>query len=193
MQANRIVSSDAEQLILVDAEDNPLGALAKADCHDGDGILHRAFSIFLFNNAGQLLLQKRSANKRLWPGYWSNSCCSHPRQGESMTEATGRRLQDELNIHAELEFVYKFSYQAKFADVGSEFELCSVYLGRSDGQITTNESEIAEARYVASAKLEQEFRDAPQSFTPWFKMEWQRLCDEFSEQLAAHTKPTSRG
>jgi isopentenyl-diphosphate delta-isomerase len=183
MQANRIVSSDAEQLILVDANDRQVGTMAKSDCHDGDGILHRAFSIFLFDDHGRLLLQQRSQEKRLWPGYWSNSCCSHPREGESMQVATGRRLLDELNIHADLEFVYKFSYQAAYADVGSEFELCSVYLGRSSDQPTVNGSEISAARYVSAANLEEEFLQSPGSFTPWFKLEWQRLSGEFSDSL----------
>ena len=74
---HRIVSSEDEDLILVDADDNELGFRSKAECHDGTGILHRAFSLFLFNVAGELLLQRRSSSKRLWPGYWSNSCCSH--------------------------------------------------------------------------------------------------------------------
>ena len=74
-EPNRIVSSEAEELILVDADDNETGFLSKADCHDGDGVLHRAFSLFLFNDEGELLLQKRSDSKRLWPGYWSNTIC----------------------------------------------------------------------------------------------------------------------
>ena len=93
--AHRIVSSEAEELILVDGEDNETGYLSKAACHDGDGVLHRAFSLFLFDSAGRLLLQQRAATKRLWPGFWSNSCCSHPRRGESMEVATSRRLRDE--------------------------------------------------------------------------------------------------
>ena len=95
---HRIVSSEQEELILVDREDNELGFLSKAECHDGAGVLHRAFSLFLFNDEGELLLQQRSGNKRLWPNFWSNSCCSHPRRGESMEVATRRRLRDELNL-----------------------------------------------------------------------------------------------
>ena len=88
-RAHKVVSSESEELILVDADDNPLGTLSKAACHDGDGVLHRAFSLFVFNEAGELLLQRRSAEKRLWPMYWSNSCCSHPRAGETY-ERRGR-------------------------------------------------------------------------------------------------------
>ncbi len=90
---NRVVSSEAEELILVDEHDNEIGHLSKAECHDGEGRLHRAFSVFLFNDSGELLLQRRSPAKRLWGGYWSNSCCSHPRLGESLHTATSRRLR----------------------------------------------------------------------------------------------------
>jgi len=187
---HRIVSSDSEQLILVDDRDCELGALDKGLCHDGDGILHRAFSLFLFNPEGGLLLQQRAADKRLWPMFWSNSCCSHPRRGESMSIATRRRLADELNIDATLEFVYKFSYQARYGDAGSEHELCSVYLGRCRGEVIANRSEIAAIRYVNSEALADELRRSPELFTPWFKMEWDQLCNEYAEALARYTRAT---
>jgi isopentenyl-diphosphate delta-isomerase len=183
------VSSESELLILVDTDDQEIGNLSKAECHDGDGILHRAFSLFLFNYNGELLLQKRSAEKRLWPKYWSNTCCSHPRQGESMEVATARRLQQELNTTAALEFIYKFEYQAQFADQGSENELCSVYLGRLSEEAVANETEIAELRFASVTDLNQEIDAVPERFTPWFKMEWQRLNEEFSDLLAKYTKP----
>ena len=104
----RIVSSEEDALILVDADDAEIGSRSKAECHNGDGVLHRAFSVFLFDNEGRLLLQQRAAGKRLWPLYWSNTCCSHPRRGEQIDEAAGRRLHDELHTSARLEFIYKF-------------------------------------------------------------------------------------
>jgi isopentenyl-diphosphate delta-isomerase len=181
------VSSDSEQLVLVDAEDRETGFLSKAECHDGAGLLHRAFSVFLFNAVGELLLQQRSASKRLWPGFWSNSCCSHPRRGESMPVATSRRLRDELNIDTQLEFVYKFSYQAKFGDLGAERELCHVYLGRIDAPVTANEHEIEALRYVTADTLAQEFEFAPEQFTPWFRMEWLRLTRDHRDVLLRYT------
>lgn len=183
----RVVSSDSEELILVDETDNELGFLDKKQCHDGEGILHRAFSLFMFNDHGDLLLQKRSARKRLWPLFWSNSCCSHPRRGESMQIATQRRLQEELGIEATLEFVYKFSYRARYDEAGSENELCSVFLGRSDQEVSANPNEIADIRYVSMNALDQELRRNPGDFTPWFKMEWQRLVTEFDNKLAAYS------
>ena len=95
-----IVSFDSERLILVDSLDNEIGTMSKIDCHQGEGRLHRAFSVFLFNAKGELLIQQRSALKKLWPLFWSNSCCSHPREGENITEAVNRRLLDELGIEA---------------------------------------------------------------------------------------------
>lgn len=177
------MSSEAEDLILVDADDTEIGFLSKAKAHDGPGILHRAFSVFLFNDKGELLLQQRAASKRLWPGFWSNSCCSHPRRGESMPVATGRRLSDELNIDVALEYVYKFVYQAEFGELGSEHELCHVYLGRVDGDVHANDHEIESTRFLSAAELESEFKGDAGNFTPWFKMEWQSLKTNYTEQL----------
>jgi len=188
-QTNSIVSTEGELLILVDPDDQETGSLSKAECHNGDGLLHRAFSVFLFNDRGELLLQQRGAGKRLWPMFWTNTCCSHPRQGESMEFATERRLQQELDTNSTLEFVYKFAYQARFNELGSENELCSVYLGRLEREATANDTEIAALRFVSADELQQEINAEPERFTPWFKMEWQRLNDEFTDHLANYTKP----
>lgn len=190
--AHRIVSSEAEELILVDENDGEAGFLSKAECHDGSGRLHRAFSVFLFNANGELLMQQRSATKRLWPNYWSNTCCSHPRRGESMPVATRRRLRDELNVESALEFVYKFSYQAQFGDAGSENELCHVYLGRVGDAVAANEHEIAALRYISAADLLRELDAAPEQFTPWFKMEWLALADEHSDALSRYCSLQAR-
>lgn len=180
---HRIVSSESEELILVDRDDREIGFISKADAHDGSGVLHRAFSLFLFNDAGELLLQQRAPGKRLWGGYWSNSCCSHPRRGESLEVATSRRLQDELNFDTALEHVYWFCYEARFSEAGSENELCHVYLGRTSDDLRPNESEIAAVRYVMPAALDAELAAQPESFTPWFKQEWGELKSGYREQL----------
>lgn len=185
-ESHRIVSSESEELILVDEADNETGFRSKADCHDGAGVLHRAFSLFLFDDAGRLLLQQRSAAKRLWPGYWSNSICSHPRRGETMDVATRRRLRDELNIEARLEFIYKFAYQAGYGDAGSEHELCHVFLGRAPADIRPNEHEIEAVRFVSVDDLEREFEQRPETLTPWFRLEWQALTTTYRERLAKY-------
>lgn len=184
--AHRIVSSEAEELILVDADDNETGFLSKAECHDGGGRLHRAFSLFLFNDEGELLLQRRAGSKRLWPGFWSNTCCSHPRRGESLEVATRRRLRDELNIETPVEFVYKFRYKAAFGDTGSENELCHVFIGRVRGTVAPNVHEIAAVRFVSPTKLNVELDAIPERFTPWFRMEWRALTTEYSDRLAPY-------
>ena len=191
---NRVVSFDSERLILVDPADREIGHASKADAHAGQGLLHRAFSLFVFNPAGELLLQQRATGKPLWPGYWANSCCSHPRGGEDMETATRRRLAEELGFTCPLEFVYKFQYHAEYGEAGSETELCWVYVGTSDAPVRINETEIAAWRYVAPDALDREIAEAPDRFTPWLKMEWQRLRGEFAERLpgARVAQPPSR-
>jgi len=188
-EQHRVVSSESEELILVDGDDNEIGFISKADAHDGPGVLHRAFSLFLFNDAGELLLQQRAPGKRLWGGYWSNSCCSHPRRGESMQVATSRRLIDELNIETELEHVYYFCYEANFRDTGSENELCHVYLGVVTDPVRPNDSEIAAIRFVSPAELGVELANHPEHFTPWFKQEWEELQTNYREQLERYCDP----
>jgi isopentenyl-diphosphate delta-isomerase len=185
---NRVVSSEAEELILVDEDDREQGHLSKAACHDGDGVLHRAFSAFLFNADGELLLQQRAGTKRLWPGYWSNSCCSHPRRGESMETATARRLDDELNLATDLSFVYKFRYQASYADLGSEHELCHVFLGRIDDEVRANAEEIAAIRFLGADALDRELAEQPERFTPWFRMEWDALKTDHAAELEVYSR-----
>lgn len=181
--ASRIVSSETEQLILVDENDCEIGHIDKQSAHDANGLLHRAFSLFIFNPDGKLLMQQRSADKRLWPNYWSNSCCSHPRRGETMEEATSRRLRDELNIDAGLEFVYKFTYQASYDALGAENELCWVYLGRTTDVIVPNRNEIADTGWLSSSELQRKLEEEPAQFTPWFKLEWQRLKEDHAQVL----------
>ena len=170
--AAEVVPRDDESLILVDEDDNEIGYLSKGACHDDDGVLHRAFSIFIFSDIGELLLQKRSVEKRLWPEFWSNSCCSHPRVGEVMEEAVRRRLFQELGMRSELSFLYKFCYHAGFGSVGSEHEVCSVFVGRSTDPVQANEHEIADWRWITGDDLDEEIRSTPGAFTPWFLEEW---------------------
>jgi isopentenyl-diphosphate delta-isomerase len=177
------VSSDDESLILVDDADRVVGHLAKLACHQGDGVLHRAFSIFIFDPEGRLLLQRRGAEKPLWPLYWSNSCCSHPREGETMDEALKRRLDEELGLSSELEFLFKFRYRARYEDVGSENEMCWVYVGVADGTATPHPNEVAELRWVTAAELDDELRLEPDNFSPWFQLEWPRVREAYRSVL----------
>lgn len=181
----QIVSDDSERLILVDAEDKTLGHLDKSSCHDGRGVLHRAFSLFIFNDRGELLLQQRARGKRLWPGYWSNSCCSHPREGETLDEAVQRRCEQELGFQTPMRFLYKFQYSAQFGEIGAENELCSIFTGVFNGAPEVNTTEISAWRWLTPSKIDQELATKSENFTPWFKMEWHRLKTDFAEVFYA--------
>ncbi|MDA1073393.1 MAG: isopentenyl-diphosphate Delta-isomerase [Proteobacteria bacterium] len=172
---NDIVSSESEELILVDSQDRQIGTLAKSACHDGAGVLHRAFSLFVFNPAGQLLIQQRAADKRLWPSFWANSCCSHPRAGEDMNQAIARRLNQELGMRAALEYRYKFEYQADYESFGAEHELCWVFSGKSTDEPLVNTTEIQAWKWIDPDDLTEQIESAPERFTPWLKLEWQTL------------------
>ncbi len=178
-----VVSSEEEPLILVDEADREIGHLSKGACHDGDGVLHRAFSLFIFNPAGELLLQQRSNEKRLWPLYWSNSCCSHPRRGETMEVATQRRLQQELGMTSSVHHLFTFQYQAKYLDLGSENEVCWVYVGLGTDQPRPNPNEIAAVRWISPGDLDREFETRSEILTPWFALEWPRVRKMFPKAL----------
>jgi isopentenyl-diphosphate delta-isomerase len=185
MNMSHIVSFDDEMLIIVDETDTILDYKSKAECHRDNGILHRAFSLFIFNGRKELILQQRSGKKLLWPLFWSNTCCSHPRKGEDMNQAIHRRLREELGISSDLKYLYKFQYQAKFRDVGSENEICSVYIGKSEDAVTINKNEIAGWRLVSIPALTKEITKDSGQFTPWFKLEWQRITAEYLPEIDA--------
>ena len=176
---NDIASDTDELLILVDRQDNELGFASKAECHTGSGLLHRAFSIFIFNSSGQVLLQQRSQDKELWNLYWSNSCCSHPRQGEQIENAAHRRVMEELSIDCELHYLYKFFYQEPFEQKGSEHELCSVFVGRHDGKVSININEIADWKFIDTKELSRSIDQYPEKYTPWLQSEWSELTKNY--------------
>jgi isopentenyl-diphosphate delta-isomerase len=184
-------SADADALILVDASDRELGYLSKERCHEGRGILHRAFSLLIFNDAGELLLQQRSAHKRLWPLYWSNSCCSHPRRYESVDTAIKRRLYEELGVSCALRFLYKFEYQAQFDANGAEHELCSVFVGHCTERLQINLQEIHNWRWISQEALQAEMeRHGAAKFTPWFRLEWAQIQRDHRAALSARNDVT---
>ncbi len=176
----------ADKLILVDGKDKIIGYGEKEKCHDGDGKLHRAFSIFLFNSNGQMLIQKRALDKRLWGGYWTNSVCSHPRKGETYKRAAERRLKEELGISTKLKPLFKFKYQARFGDAGSEHEMDRVFVGVSDKKIRANPDEISEWKFVDTKRLLKDAKARPNKYTPWFKIALERVVD--SQKRAAAKK-----
>ena len=182
-----VVSSDDEPLILVDEDDEQIGTLDKATCHDGEGTLHRAFSLFVFNPQGETLLQRRHSSKRLWPGYWSNGCCSHPRNGESINDAVVRRSEQELGLLVKPQFLFKFQYKAPFLDIGTEFELCSVFVSHTDQEPVINTTEIEDWQWVSINDLDTRIATEPSTFTPWLKIEWNRLRTDFLSEILPAT------
>ena len=177
---------ESELLILVDEADREIGYVDRARCHAGGGMLHRAFSLLIFNDQGELLLQQRAPSKQLWPLFWSNSCCSHPRRAESIESAARRRLREELGLSCPLHFLFKFQYQAQFDSVGAENELCSVFIGRASERVTVNPAEINAWRWVSPEALHAEMAGPDQgNFTPWFRLEWERVwCEHRTAVLA---------
>ena len=180
------IALDSEALILVDDADREIGHLDRANCHAGTGVLHRAFSLLIFNGNAELLLQQRSPGKSLWPLDWSNSCCSHPRRSESMEAAIHRRLDEELGVACPLHFLFKFQYQAQYDAAGAERELCSVFIGRCNGQLKVNPAEIAAWRWISKAALQAEMAGPEAAgFTPWFRLEWERLWRDHRADVLA--------
>jgi len=164
-------------LILVNQQDKVIGHKDKLACHLGKGILHRAFSIWLFNDKKQTLIQQRATDKLLWPGFWSNSCCSHPVKGEKLELTLQRRLKEELGIipSVKLKLLYKFEYRAEYQNIGVEYELCYVYRGQYNGPIQPNSKEASAYRWLSLKDLKNEVEVHPEQFTPWMKMELERL------------------
>ena len=172
-----------DMLILVDSSDNEIGFLSKSECHMGAGQLHRAFSVFIFNSSGEVLIQKRSPQKELWGLHWSNSCCSHPRKNENIESAVNRRLAEELTIQCPIHFLYKFTYQENFGNVGSEHELCYVYVGLFDGEIKADPNEVAEYKFLSPQKLDREIKTSSENFTPWMQMEWNTILGSYKSDI----------
>ncbi|MBA4418739.1 MAG: isopentenyl-diphosphate delta-isomerase [Syntrophus sp. (in: bacteria)] len=160
----------ADLLILVDKDDNPVGSGEKTQCHLIPAPLHRAFSIFIVNSKGEILIHKRSALKKTWPGFWTNACCSHPRAGESLEIATERRLQEELGFTAPLQYLFTFKYEAEYDQEYGEKEIDHVFLGLYDGRITHDPDEIDDWRFVEADELKTDIETCPEIYTPWFKL-----------------------
>lgn len=157
-----------EHVILVDEQDNEIGSMEKMEAHR-KGILHRAFSVILLNSKGEILLQKRSASKYHSASLWSNTCCSHPRPGESISRAARRRLKEEMGIDATPEFVYSFIYNTNLENGFIEHELDHVLLGSFDGVPRVNNHEVENWKFESIDWLKKDIISNPGHYTFWFK------------------------
>ncbi len=156
-------------MILVNEQDEPIGTLAKTPTHE-QGLLHRAFSIFLFNDAGEMLLQKRALTKYHSAGLWTNACCSHPYPSELINEAALRRLKEELGIETSLTHAFSFIYKANFDNGLTEHEFDHVLIGKWNGYCNFNEEEVDSIVFVAIDDLERDVTNHPYKYTEWFKI-----------------------
>ena len=158
-----------EHVILVDEEDRQIGSMEKLEAHR-KGLLHRAFSILLFNVKGDVLLQKRAHHKYHSAGLWTNACCSHPLPGESMQDATRRKLSQEMGMNVLTEFAFKFVYKIKLENDLIEHEYDHVFIGRFEGDPVINRNEVEAWRVVTLDQLRLEMSEHPEQFTHWFKL-----------------------
>jgi isopentenyl-diphosphate delta-isomerase len=168
--------ADSDELILVDEHDNPVGYAPKLAAHQDGGRLHRAFSIFIFNAAGEMLLQRRASGKYHFGGLWTNACCSHPRRGQSTIDAAHLRLHEEFGFDTELSEQFTFIYRATDHASGlTEHEFDHVFTGRFDGQSKPNPEEIGEWKWVRPAELMAHVKARPEAYTPWFRVAIERV------------------
>ena len=162
-----------EHVILVDPNDNAIGSMEKLEAHQ-KGLLHRAFSVILFNDRGETLLQKRAAGKYHSAGLWTNTCCSHPQPGERVEDAARRRLFEEMGIELQPEFAYSFIYKTPLDHDLVEHELDHVFIGTFNGSPDINPDEVDEWKFMPIAELRTDMQLHPDAYTYWFK----RIVDD---------------
>ena len=167
-----------EQVILVNEKDEPIGLMGKMEAHE-KGLLHRAFSVFVFNSKQEVLLQQRAACKYHSPNLWTNTCCSHPRAGETNQQAGERRLQEEMGLQVPLQEVFSFIYKAPFDNGLTEHEYDHVLIGYSDAQPQINPEEVASWQWLSLEAIKEDILQAPERYTAWFKI----IFEEFYHHL----------
>ena len=180
--------SDAEYLILVDKNDNPIGIEEKVKCHLPNGKLHRAFTVLLFNKDRNLLLTRRSSNKMLWPGDWDGTVASHPRQSETYVLSAERRLPEELGISCKLDYLFKFEYHVPYKNIGSENEICGTLIGIVDdpSKIKLAKEEISDIKWVTLDDLLEDVKKSPHLYCPWMIVALYFLSESETDVLPEH-------
>jgi isopentenyl-diphosphate delta-isomerase len=158
-----------DYVVLVDSKDQAVGTMEKLEAHR-IGALHRAFSIFIFNQQGEMLLQKRALSKYHSPGLWTNACCSHPKPDELLIDAANRRLLEELNMVTELSEVFDFTYHATFDNGLIEHEFDHVFFGQCSETPSFNLEEVMELKWIDWPSLLKWVAEEPNQFTPWFRI-----------------------
>lgn len=158
-----------EFVVLIDREDQPIGLMEKQQAHLA-GLLHRAFSVFVFNSKGELLIHQRAAEKYHSPKLWTNTCCSHPRENESYEQAAHRRLKEEMGFDCAIEEKFHFIYKAELEPGLFEHELDRVFTGFYEGEMNLNPEEVMDAKWISIEDLKKDMAENPDNYTVWFKI-----------------------
>ncbi|HEV2481423.1 MAG TPA: isopentenyl-diphosphate Delta-isomerase [Puia sp.] len=167
-----------EEVILVDEVDTPLGTMEKIEAHQ-KALLHRAFSVFIFDKEGRMLLQRRADGKYHSPGLWTNACCSHPRPGEDTGAAAIRRLREELGFTTSLVRLFSFTYRSEYANGLTEFEFDHVFVGRYDAAIHPDPAEVSDYCYRSMDEIRAELQTDPGRFTTWFHLAFPMVSERY--------------
>jgi isopentenyl-diphosphate delta-isomerase len=163
-----------DKLILVDEHDMPVGTIGKMEAHQ-KALLHRAFSVFIFNSKGEMLLQQRALNKYHSGGLWTNACCSHPYEGQETGAAAEKRLQEEMGFTVALNKAFDFVYKAPFDNGLTEYEFDHVFAGIYEGIITPDASEVADYCYMSMQDIKNSLQSHPKKYTEWFKIAFPKM------------------
>ena len=172
---------EEEKVILVDEHDDMVGIMDKMEAHR-QGLLHRAFSIFIFNSKGEMLLQQRAMSKYHSAGLWTNACCSHPMPGEKTEDAAQRRLMEELGFETSIEKIFDFTYKADFHNGLTEHEFDHVFAGEYEGDMDLNPEEVSEVTYMEISSIKVELQTKPQKFTAWFHIAFPKIEEWWSSR-----------
>jgi len=165
-----------DPVILVDEKDSPVGMSAKMEAHQ-KGMLHRAFSIFIFNTKGEMLLQQRALHKYHSGGLWTNACCSHPAPGEEMTETIQKRLKEEMGFRTPVKKIFDFIYRAKLDNGLTEHEFDHVFAGEYDGPVDFNKHEVMDYCYMEMPEIDRSLQDHPAKYSVWFQLAFPRVME----------------
>ena len=170
-----------EEVILVNKDDVETGVLEKMEAHE-KALLHRAFSVFIFNSNGEMLLQQRALNKYHSGGLWTNACCSHPRPSEDTLAAAQRRLAEEMGIATPLKKIFDFIYKAEFDNGLTEYEFDHVFVGYSNNKPDININEVANYAYRSMDRIELTVATSPEFYTEWFLIAFPKIIEWWKEQ-----------
>jgi isopentenyl-diphosphate delta-isomerase len=168
-------------VILIDENDLQIGTMPKLEAHE-KALLHRAFSVFIFNSKAEVLMQQRANDKYHSAGLWTNTCCSHPFPGEETIVAANRRLLEEMGLKTNLKFIFKFKYKAPFDNELTEHEIDHVFVGQTDDLPTINPDEVANYKYMSLDEIKLDISLHPEHYTVWFQI----IFAEFLHELSTH-------